>query len=172
MANPTNNGYQQVFAESVSAVTATNTVSPGSVRHENGADWIYVYNGSSDEQIDVGRGVKLASGSSAYTVDVALGAPSTVSAAALAGVCQNATIPTGQYGWIMTRGFASALQNKLSAVATGDRIFATTSGVFRPLTASTGLYDFLVPCGWATSDASAATTATATFSAYIKAQVF
>lgn len=130
-------GYRQLNEESVSAVTANPSGTIGERRSEGGNDYLYVYNGSSNQAINVGRGVKYASQSVGYTVDVAVGTPATLTADACVGVCQNATIPTGEYGWLMTRGYAQALENKASAVVTGEAVYMTTSGAFQRYSAIT-----------------------------------
>lgn len=131
------NGYRQLNEESVSAVTATPSVVPGEMRSEGGCDYLYVYNGSTNQTIDKGRGCKYASQSAGYTVDVAVAVVATLTADACVGVVKNATIPTGYYGWLCTRGYVDGLQCKNSAVVTGEAIFMTTSGVFQRYSATT-----------------------------------
>jgi hypothetical protein len=172
MANASQSGMQYLFEESVSAVTATPSVDLGTRRFEGGADWLYVYNGSTNEAIDQYRGCKLASLSSGYTVDCATADPSTITAAILAGVAVNATISTGSYGWIMTRGQAS-IYNKGSAAVGGDHIFLAVSGTFRGYTATTGTGALLrAPiAGQWLADASD-TSSTEAVKAYIKSPLF
>ena len=160
-------GYRVLDTESVSARTATNSVTLGERRSEGGKEYVYVYNASDDEPINVGRGVKLASQSAGYSVDVAVGAPSTITAAICFGVCQDATFATGDYGWLQTRGFASALECKASTVVTGEVFFMTTSGAFRRYSNVTVAGNAAQnPVGQAISG-TLTTDATSTFGAYI-----
>jgi hypothetical protein len=160
-----------LYEESVSAVTATPTVDIGSRRWENGCEWVYIYNASSNEFIDIGRGAKLASGSTSYSVDVAVAAPSTITAGILVGLCVNATITTGYYGWLMTRGFATVIQNKISAAVAGTQFALTTSGVFCTYTQTVSGTVFTA-CGLWASAVTAATTATQEVSGYIFSPLF
>lgn len=158
--------------ESVSAVTATPTVELGTRRIEAGISYIYVYNASSDEQIIPTRGAKLASGSTGYSVDVAVAVAATFSASVLCGVCVNATLTTGTYGWLATRGFMSIENDGKTSIATGESIWLSTSGTFSRYTAPTSIshYGFFGICGVACSDQ--ATTTTGTLTAYINSPWF
>jgi hypothetical protein len=166
MANSTTYGGP-LYTESVSAVTATNTVALGSRRHEAGIDYLYVYNGSSNEQITTGRGAKLASGSTGYTADVAAAAANTFSAAVLCGVCINSTFTTGTYGWLATRGFMQVENFGATSIGVGEPVMLHTSGTFTRHTAPTAAVIFRSDafCGWATADQ--ATTTTGSLTAYI-----
>ena len=166
-------GYRQLSEESVSARTATPTVQLGERRVDGGKEYVYVYNASSNEAINVGRGVKLASASTGFTVDVAVGAPSTLTAAMCFGVCQDATFATADYGWLLTKGHASALECKLSTVVTGEAFYMGTSGAFQRFSAA--ITDVVAnqaviangPVGQVING-TLTTTATATFAAYFK----
>lgn len=165
MANASEFGYRQLSPESVSATTSTPSVQLGARQFQGGLDYIYVYNGSSNQAIAPNRGVKIASGSSGYTVDVAIAAPSTVSAGILFGVCVNASIATGSYGWIAQRGFCQIDNFGATSIAAGDSLYLWTSGTFSMVTAATGGYGRSVTVGYATE--AQATTTTGSFTAYI-----
>ena len=165
MANANQNGAV-LFTESVSAVTATNSVALGSVRYESGKEYTYVYNGNT-EQITTGRGVRLASAATGYTVDVAVPAISTCSANVLFGVCVNATFTTATYGWICKRGFVQLENIGASSIGAGDIVHLTTSGTFRYYSAITAHGMYTMDWGAAKATEAQATTTTGSFTAYI-----
>jgi hypothetical protein len=172
MGNPTNlYGEQQLHVESVSSVTATNSVDLGTRRYWQGADYVYVYNGSSNEQLTTGRGAKLASGSTGYTADVAVAAAATFSAAALMGVCVHATFTTGTYGWLMTRGFAQVENFGATSIGAGESLQLHTSGTFTRSTAPTAIAIYS-PRFVGIATAAQATTTTGSFTAYINSTLF
>ena len=166
-------GYKLVNEESVSARTATPSVAIGERRTQNGNDFMYVYNGSTNQIADLGRGVKMASQSTGFTVDVDTDPATTITADICVGVVQNATIATGEYGWIMTRGHAINCANMLSAVVTGQAVYMTTSGAFRRTTAASSVpgQGTKAQCGRAMTGPSAATTNTATFDMWIEGRL-
>ena len=93
--------------ESVSSVTSTNSVDLGTRRHEAGIDYIYVYN-SGNAQISQGQMGFLPSASmSAFTASFVVTVSNAASQAgcrSVVGVAHNATLTTGTYGWLATRG--------------------------------------------------------------------
>lgn len=92
------NSLSPVIFESVSTVTATNSVELGTRLYVGGRNYCYVYNGG-NSQISVGEGCTVTA-TSGYTVTV-----STVTMVdAPAGFCYHATLTTGTYGWVVTRG--------------------------------------------------------------------
>lgn len=93
-----------VSFESVSQVTATNSVELGTRRTEGLLDYVYVYNGGA-EQISHGEGGYLSPASmlSGMTVSVS-NAASQSGHERFVGVAHNATITTGAYGWLAVRG--------------------------------------------------------------------
>jgi len=172
MANSNTYGWQQLYNESVSAVTMTNSVDIGSRRHEAGVDYTYIRNDSSEQLIPT-RGCKLASASTGYTVDVAAAAPATFSASVLAGVCVHATMTASAYGWIATRGFVSVEADGKTSIGAGEKIWLSLSGTFARYTAPTDVSIFaqgLSVCGVAST--AMVTTSTGTFTAYIKSPLF
>ena len=90
-----------VYFESVSAVTTDPTVELGSRRtDESGNEYVYVYNAGQYE-IWPGRIGYLGSSNSGYSI-TATNAASQVGI--YAGGIHHATLTTGAYGWLMTRG--------------------------------------------------------------------
>lgn len=94
-------GYRDVFNESVSAVTATNTVALGTRRLEGGNEYIYTYNAATTAAI--GYGV-ITSCNSGYSVVV-----STAAGSRPLGIVQNEALITNNYGWVLTKGYAHVL---------------------------------------------------------------
>lgn len=120
---------------SVSAVTTAR----GSKDPEVGArttvgdeEYIYVYNQSADAQINPGHGA-ICTGVTGYTVNV-----TSVSAAFLIGVCKHATITTGAYGWLCTRGFTSVEMGADYSAAAGNLLTLSTDGTFDIVSNATG----------------------------------
>jgi hypothetical protein len=118
--------------ESVSNVTAANSVELGTRVTVNGNDYIYVYN-AGNSQISKGYGAVL-SGTTGYSV--------TVSAITMVdfavGICRNATLTTGTYGWLMTRGFSTFVAGANDSFAAGNPIALAVDGAFANKTISTG----------------------------------
>lgn len=118
--------------ESVSAVTATNSVELGTRVSVGGNDYVYVYN-AGNSQISKGFGATV-SGTTGYSV--------TVSAVTMldfaVGVCKNATLTTGTYGWLLTRGFSTFVAGASDSFTTGDVLALAVDGVFALKTISTG----------------------------------
>lgn len=110
MAQTFNYHALPVEMESVSAVTATNSVDLGTVRVTGGAEYVYVYNAGADV-IGLGQ-IAVLSCNSGYSVT----ASSITGFDLPIGVCANATIATGSYGWLMTRGFTRVQNGMASTV--------------------------------------------------------
>jgi len=110
--------------ESVSAVTLVPSVELGTRANFAGRYYCYVYNGG-NSQITVGNGV-VQTGTSGYTVTVS----SVTGVDAFAGVCYHATITTGAYGWVVTRGHTKIKMHANSICTTGDLLVAGADGVF------------------------------------------
>lgn len=109
--------------ESVSAVTASPSVEVGTVVMEGDEKYIYVYN-AGNSQISVGK-VATVSGVSGYSVTV-----SSVSGDVAVGVCKHATIATGSYGWLISRGFVDSVTNGMASTAlvAGDVVQVAADG--------------------------------------------
>lgn len=127
-----------VLFNSVSMVTASlgvNDPEVGSICEVGDEKYVFVYNTGSNAQISVGQCATV-SAVTGYSVTV-----STVSSAdAIIGVCKHATITTGTYGWLLTRGFATAKMPANSACAAGDLLAVGPDGTFTPKSISTGVY--------------------------------
>lgn len=97
-------------------------------------EYIFVYNTGADAQINPGNGAVL-SGVTGYSVTVS----STTSADFLVGVCKNATITTGAYGWLVCKGFTSVEMGGTSGtVAAGGLLELGDDGEFYPYSNTTG----------------------------------
>jgi hypothetical protein len=89
-------GFQQAYMESVSNVTATNSVELGSIRFHDGEYYEYVY---AAKELPVGYGA-VKTGTSGHTC-IATGS---VSGEYCAGAVKHAAISSGSYGWLLVRG--------------------------------------------------------------------
>lgn len=87
-------------------------------------EYVFVYN-TGNSQISVGRGAVL-SAVSGYSVTVS---SVTITAGNFAvGVCKHATILTGQYGWLVQKGFVSCVAPNAAAI--GDVLILGEDGGF------------------------------------------
>lgn len=105
-------GISPVLEESVSAVTATNSVSPGTRVTVDGNDYIYVYN-SGAATISQGKAgfvpaASMIAFANSFAVTVS-NAASQAGCRAIVGVAHNAAIPTLNFGWLCTRGVVYAI---------------------------------------------------------------
>lgn len=180
MANHAGYGYREAVSEGVSAVTATNSVQLGTTVHEEGRDYIYVYNGTGGataETIDPGRVVMLMSGSTGYTVSLGTPTISTNTAAAAFGVVVHSTLLASSYGWVCQRGYVQVMKAGLAATSApviGDQLAVTLSGCVMSISTSvtganrieTNTIGLVRGFGVAAEDCGATTT-TASFTAYI-----
>ena len=112
-----------LFQESVSAVTATNTVQLGTIRWVGGNKYRYMY--CPDGTTRIGDGVGLYSAGSGYTITTAitLGDP-------LCGVCQNTAMTSGTYGWILVDGICKVNTGANSNISSGRNMTILASGTF------------------------------------------
>jgi hypothetical protein len=86
-------------------------------------DYVFVYNAGNSE-IAPGNGAVL-SAVTGYSVTV-----SSVAGDLLAGVCKNATLATGAYGWLVTKGFTAVEMDADSAASAGDILQLAADGTF------------------------------------------
>ena len=140
--------YSPIGTESVSATTATNSVEVGFRTIYKAEEYIYVYNAGS-QQIIPGNGAMLTTGASGYSVTVS-SVVNTVNP--MVGVCNHATIATGYYGFIMTKGFRNVVA---ASAMTGAfiNLCLVADGKFNmqyPLTDAVHIGTFAV-CGYAVS---------------------
>lgn len=113
--------------ESVSQVTATNSVELGFRRWHLGEEYVYCYNAGAST-LNVGRGVKLQTGASGYSVAVTF---LTDVFAPTVGTVKHTDIPTANYGWIMVKGYQN-VKGHANSTLTGDYVMlgCSTSGTF------------------------------------------
>lgn len=147
--------YDGIFEESVSAVTATNSVELGARRYSDGIEYVYVYN-AGGEEIGPLQGCTV-SAVSGYSVTVS----SVCGANRLAGVPINATLTTATYGWVAQQGHTNVSGNTQTLVGLGSYLQLGDNGTF-----STAAVDV---CGFA---ASAMTGSAGTFNAFFKANLW
>jgi hypothetical protein len=149
-------------SESVSAVTATPSVDIGTRRFDSGREYVYIYNGGGE----VAPGyVMIATGVSGYTC-VATYAFGTSKPLAM-GVVRNATLTTGTYGWICTRGFTDLYNIGTASVAVSNRLALGADGaVF--VDTDTSAITALVHRGNFDGYAMQATDTAGTFGAYVR----
>lgn len=130
-------GLDPIRFESVSAVTATNSVELGTRVLSGELEYTYVYN-AGNSQISVKRACVL-SAVTGYSVTVSSATDS--ANAPLFGVVVNATLTTATYGWVATRGLvevmnamaSTAISGGGAAQLQGDGAFgAATSTVLSP----------------------------------------
>lgn len=117
------NSADPINLESVSAVTATNSVDVGTRRVWNGEEYVYYYN-AGNSQISVGFGATV-SAVSGYSVTV-----SSTSGQHAVGFCKHATLTTATYGWLLKVGFLDGLTNGMASTAltAGDSLQLAADG--------------------------------------------
>lgn len=145
-------GYQNLFNESITAVTATPNVALGTRRIEGGNEYVYVYNANTST-ISVGYGC-IASANSAYSV----GLTSAVGDYPV-GVCVNADIAQGYYGWVQTRGFAHVYSTN-GAISQQSQIVIGAAGAFEAVVTALAGGTHAV-CGYSVSTITSAGTGAA-----------
>lgn len=106
-------GADPVLEESVSAVTATPSVTLGTRRIYAGEEYVYCYNNGTGTA-SVGLGVKFATGASGYSVAVT---SVTDTLNPCVGAVKHVDITSSSYGWVLVRGFVSV---KLVSASTAD----------------------------------------------------
>lgn len=140
------NSISPILEESVSQVTATNSVKLGTRVTVGGNDYLYVYN-SGAATIAQGYGAFLPSASmnawaaGSFCVSVS-NAASQSGGDKLVGVAHNAAIPTLNYGWVCTRGIVNAIPDATQTqINSGVAVVPGVDGGFvaAAATLSTGL---------------------------------
>lgn len=126
------NSAAPIVFESVSAVTATNSVELGTRVAVGGNEYVYVYN-TGATQITKG-GFACLSGATGYS---ALMSNATGVQFAL-GICANATIAASNYGWLLTRGFSTFVAGADNSFAVNGLIGMGVDGTCVLQTISTG----------------------------------
>lgn len=120
----------------VSQVTATlgaNDPEVGTRLRSGDEEYIFVYN-AANSQILPGD-VCVVSAVSGYSVTVS----STTAVDLAVGVCKHATLTTGTYGWLMTKGFGQVNMHADNSVAAGGMLVCGDLGKFFNKTISTGV---------------------------------
>jgi hypothetical protein len=116
----------------VTATPGANDPEVGTVREEGDEKYIFVYNAGTS-QISTGR-LATMSGVTGYSVTV-----SSVTGVDLAvGVCKHATLTTGTYGWLLTRGFTQAQLGANDSATTGNILRLGVDGAFTLASLVTG----------------------------------
>jgi|WetSurMetagenome_2_1015567.scaffolds.fasta_scaffold104019_3 hypothetical protein len=116
-------GYRTLVEESVSAVTATPSVTLGTRRMEGSTQYVYAYNGGS--AANKGAPV-IMTATSAYTFVVTFATGADIPCQFL-GIVQHATCAAGSYCWVAVEGFADAYVVS-NAVAIGDKLIIADGG--------------------------------------------
>ncbi len=127
-------GRPQTFNESVSAVTATNTVELGTIREQGGDRYVYVYN-AGNSQANPGLLLTITA-LTGYSVTIS----TTTSISPVFGVVKHATMTTGTYGWMLTKGQAPLRAEASTGLAVADPLVAGTDGVNARKTGATGYF--------------------------------
>lgn len=115
---------QPLFNESISAVTLTNSVQLGSVRMENGEEYLYVYN-DGGASAAVNFAVVPQSGSSGFSVTVT----SVTGVDFPLGFVKHATFVTASYAWVLSKGYVGIQNGMVStALASGAMLALAANG--------------------------------------------
>lgn len=126
-----------IFKGGVSNVTSTlgaNDPEVGARRWDGGREYVFVYN-DGGEDIDPGLGAVLQSGATGYSVTVS----SVTSNDLCVGVCRNATLTTGTYGWLVTKGITPVEMIATSgSVSAGGLLELGANGAFAPYSNTSG----------------------------------
>jgi hypothetical protein len=125
-------GISPVLFETVSHVTATNSVEVGTLRREGDEIYRYVYN-AGNSQISPGYGCTL-SAVTGYSVTVS----SITSVDAFVGLVKHATLTTGTYGWTLVHGFGQVQMEADNSAAAGQLLTVAADGEFAMKSNSTG----------------------------------
>ena len=129
-------GNPKARFSSVSMVTASlgaNDPEVGTVCREGDEEYIFVYNNGTS-QISPGYGA-IVSGVSGYSVTVS----SVTDVDNCVGICRHATLTTGTYGWLVTKGFTQVQMGANNSAAVGDMLILGTDGVAARKTWTTGI---------------------------------
>ena len=135
-------GNEPVRFSAVSMVTATlgtNDPQVGATTREGDEDYVFVYNTGSST-VNIGHAAVL-SAVTGYSVTVS----STTSSDLAVGVCKHSGIATGEYGWLVTKGFTTVEMITASGtVAAGDLLHLAADGELAPVSNATGSTDNVV----------------------------
>jgi len=134
-AHPTGIGHVPHLLKGISHVTAMPDVDPGTRVEYKGDQYCYIYN----------KGGTVAAIGEAMQMSFATGYSCTRSMATDGafplGVVKHVAIPTVEYGWIVTRGFAPVLAGLNTALSPGEQlkmVITTNTGNISRITGITG----------------------------------
>lgn len=123
-------------SESVSSVTLTNSVNPGTYWGDvSGNQYVYVFNAGT-QQISQGQFAVPATNCSGYSVTVS----STTFVDLSMGIARNATISTAAYGWLIYRGYSGFSSDANASFSTGQAIILGLNGNLQPATSAAGSF--------------------------------
>jgi hypothetical protein len=132
-------GYQNSFEESVSAVTATNTVELGAQRRHGGVEYRYVYNNGTTA-VSPGYAVVI-SALSGWSVTIS----SVTEVSPPVGVVVHATMTTNTYGWVATKGIVGVEADVDQGITSGQKLYLGPDGVHVPVTGTTAFSQTSIP---------------------------
>jgi hypothetical protein len=134
MASLKFNSVGPILEEGVSATTQTPSVEVGVRRVYQGEEYVYAYN-AGGAAIDKNWGAKFVTGASGYSVAATA---LTDVYSPFVGVVKHVTMLTGDYGWLLIKGFATV---KMVTAVTGDykQIALGASGLFIEASGTTTL---------------------------------
>jgi len=134
-AHPTGLGQAPMLLKGISHVTAVPVVDPGTRVEYKGEQYCYIYNvGGTTAAIGEAMQLSFATGYSA-TRSMA------TDAAFPLGVVKHVDIPTTEYGWIVTRGFAPVIAGLNTALSPGEQlkmVITTNTGNISRITGIAG----------------------------------
>jgi len=118
----------------VTAALGANHPAVGTRMNAAGREYVWVYN-AGGEDIDPGLGAVLVAGAT----DMSCTVSAVTSADIVVGVCRNATLTTGTYGWLVTKGITNIEMDGTSAtVAAGGMVEIADNGTFVNVSNTTG----------------------------------
>lgn len=113
-------GYLQTLVRGISHVTAVPVHGLGDRVLFNGNEYTYVYNKGTTAP--VGYGMSL-SASTNYSATIS----ATTDVDECFGVVKHVAIPSGEYGWIATKGFAPVIAGLNTGLALGDKVILVST---------------------------------------------
>lgn len=99
----------------------------------DGEEYVWAYN-DGNSQISPSYGATILANSG-----VSVSISSTSSDDMFVGVCKHATITTGAYGWLLTKGFCNVEMEADTSAVTGALLVPAADGEFADKSASTGI---------------------------------
>lgn len=137
-------GISPIITEgAVSATSSAPDFQLGTRVHKAGVDYIYIYNAAANSTISKGQIARIPAESLGNTYSCTItNAASQAGHEMIVGVAHNATIATGYYGFVATRGLVCvALDASAVSMNSGDLLAAGVDGGFvvAPATMSTGI---------------------------------